>query len=102
MILYIRERFARLEYEYSLHTVDQSIVRGISTREVEEAIACGEVIENYPTDKYGASCLILGFTADNRPLHVQCTHPQRNPIKVITLYQPDPEMWIDFRRRRLQ
>lgn len=102
MIELIRELFRRTEYEYSLHALDQSIRRRISAREIEEAVEDGEIIENYPADKYGPSCLIFGFTSDRRPLHVQCTYPQRIPVKVITLYQPDPGQWIEFRRRRLQ
>lgn len=102
MIELIRELFRCGNYEYSLHALDQSILRRISTREIEEAVENGEIIEEYPADKYGPSCLIFGFTTDRRPLHVQCTYPQRNPVKVITLYQPDPDQWTEFRRRRLQ
>jgi hypothetical protein len=102
MIDLIRERFRRMEYEYSLHALDQSIQRRISTSEVEEAIYAGEIIETYPSDKYGPSCLIFGRTAVGRPLHIQCTEPNRNPVKVITLYQPDPSQWTDFRTRRTQ
>lgn len=102
MIDLVRERFRRMEYEYSLHALDQSIQRRISTSEVEEAIEAGEVIESYPSDKYGPSCLILGRTATGRPLHIHCTAPGRNPLKVITLYQPEPSQWIDFRKRKLQ
>ena len=50
------------QYEFSQHATDQSIVRHISVQEVREAIATGEIIEDYPEDKYGPSCLILGFT----------------------------------------
>lgn len=41
MIDDLRKRFLRLEYEYSLHAVDQSILRRITRREIEEAIATG-------------------------------------------------------------
>lgn len=98
----IRARFRKLEYEYSIHALDQSIQRRISTAEVEEAIECGAIIENYPSDKYGPSCLIFGLTSEGRPLHVQCTAPERPLIKVITLYEPDPREWIDWRKRRMQ
>jgi len=91
-----------MEYEYSLHALDQSIQRRISVIEVEESIEADEVIETYPSDKYGPSCLVFGRTATGRPLHIQCTEPARNPVKVITLYQPDPGQWIDFRWRKLQ
>jgi hypothetical protein len=63
-------------------------------------VARGEIIEDSPTDKYGPSCLILGFTAAGRPLHIQCTHTTRRRVKIITLYEPDPFEWIDFRIQR--
>ena len=89
------------QYEFSKHAVDQSIIRDISVAEVEDAIASrNEVIEDYPDDKYGPSCLILGFTDAGRPLHIQCSYPSRPLIKIITLYQPDPELWIEKRIRR--
>jgi hypothetical protein len=100
MIEEIRRKVRDQEYEYSLHAVDQSIVRRISRLEVEEAMQVGEVIENYPSDKYGPSCLILGRTSQGRPIHIQCTHPERLRVKVITLYEPSPDEWIDFRTRR--
>ena len=62
----IRRRFEAGEYEYSLHAVDQSVVRRIRPREVEQAVRTGAVIEDYPTDKYGPSCLILGGTEGRR------------------------------------
>jgi hypothetical protein len=69
--------------------------------EVEDAIAGrSEVIEDYPEDKYGPSCLILGYTKGGRPLHVQCSYASRPLIKIITLYQPNPDQWIDFRIRK--
>ena len=100
MIEEIRERFRCNAYEYSLHAVDQSILRQISVREVEEAIAVGELIEEYPSDKYGPSRLIYGRTKAGRPIHIQCTHPIRPTVKIITLYEPEPDKWIAFKTRR--
>ena len=64
----IREKIARGQFEFSQHAVDQSIVRHISIQELREAIAVGEVIEDYPTDKYGPSCLVFGVTLARRPV----------------------------------
>jgi hypothetical protein len=58
----IRAKIVRGQFEFTQHAVDQSIVRHISLQELREAIAVGEVIEDYPTDKYGPSCSIFGFT----------------------------------------
>jgi hypothetical protein len=96
----IRRKVAAGEFDLSQHAVDQAIARIISLDEVEESIAVGEVIEDYPDDKYGPSCLVLGFTRAERPLHVQCSYPSRPLVKIITVYEPDPERWTDFRTRR--
>ena len=96
----IQEKVAAGAFEFSQHATDQSILRHISVQEIREAIAVGEVIEDYPNDKYGPSCLILGFTGTARPIHVQCSYPSRPLIKVITLYEPDPALWINHKQRR--
>ena len=47
MIDELRQKFGRCDYEYALHAVDQSILKHITRREVEEAMVTGEVIEDY-------------------------------------------------------
>lgn len=97
----IREKIVLRNYEFSRHAVDQTLVRRIRVGEFEEAFRDrSEVIEDYPDDKYGPSCLVLGFTSSGRPLHVQCSYPTRSLVKIITLYEPDPSLWIDHRLRR--
>ncbi len=97
----IREKISLRQYEFSKHAVDQAIVRKISVAELEEAISNrSEVIEDYPDDKYGPSCLVLGFTFQNRPLHIQCSYPVRPLLKIITVYEPATVLWYDFRIRR--
>jgi len=100
MIEQIRAKIQAGQFEFSKHAVDQSILRQISVQELRDAIANGEIIEDYPEDKYGPSCLALGFTQAGRPLHFQCSYPSRPLVKIITLYEPDPAEWIDFRVRR--
>ena len=101
MIEQIRRKIAEGQFEFSQHAVDVTIFRHISVDEIRQAIAVGEIIEDYPNDKYGPSCLILGRTQAGRVLHIQCTHPSRQLIKMITVYEPDRELWSeDFRARR--
>lgn len=100
MIEEIQDKIQQGQYEFSKHAVDQSILRRISVAEMREAIAGGQVIEDYPDDKYGPSCLIFGSTKAGRPVHVQCRHPSRALVKIITLYEPDPDEWVDFQVRR--
>ena len=100
MIDEIRRRVAQGDFEFSQHAVDQAIIRHISVQELRDAIAGGEVIEVYPEDKYGPSCLIFGMTRAGRPIHVQCSDPSRPTVKIVTVYEPDPALWIEFKVRR--
>ncbi|MGI8965595.1 MAG: DUF4258 domain-containing protein [Limisphaerales bacterium] len=100
MIDEIREKILSGRFEFSQHAVDQSILRHIATQEIRDAVINGEIIEDYPHDKYGPSCLVLVRTRAVRPLHIQCSHPMRPILKIITLYQPDQMQWIDFRMRK--
>lgn len=100
MLNQLRKMFDASQFEFTKHALDQTILRRITVQEVREAIKDGEVIEDYPEDKYGPSCLVFGKTKAGRPLHLQCSHPSRNFVKIITLYQPDPEQWIDYKIRR--
>ncbi|OQX12636.1 MAG: hypothetical protein BWK76_17390 [Desulfobulbaceae bacterium A2] len=87
--------------EFSRHAVDQSILRNISVDEFEEALLRNiEIVEDYPDDKYGSSCLVLGYTGSGRALHALCSYPSRPILKIITLYEPDPGKWLDDRIRR--
>ena len=98
----IRAKVAARQYEFSKHAVDQTIIRDISVGELEEALANrSQVIEDYPDDKYGPSCLILGFTKAGRPLHVQCSYPTRPLVKIVTVYEPDPDLWIECKIRKI-
>ena len=73
--------------------------RMITTVEVESVIIEGEVIEDYPEDARGHSCLMLGFGRDNRAVHVVCA-PKNEYLAIITAYLPDPDQWTpDFRGR---
>ena len=97
----IRHKIAEDEFEFSKHAVDQSILRLIRVNEIKEAIANGQLIEDYPQDKYGPSCLISGKTLLGRTIHVQCSYPSRALIKIITVYEPNPKLWNkDFTIRR--
>ena len=102
-IVAIVTKIKKRQYEFSKHAVDQTIVRDISVSEIEQAMSDNAVIiEDYPNDKYGPSCLILGYTNNGRPLHIQCSYPSRLLIKIVTLYQPDPELWIEDRVRKMK
>lgn len=95
----IAQAVAQGTYRYTLHGAQQRIARRISGAEIEEAIASGVIIEDYPGHRYGPAALILGRTSQNRPLHVLCS--VRPFVGIVTVYEPDPQEWeADLRTRR--
>lgn len=73
--------------------------RMISAAHVRKALEDGEIIEDYPADARGHSCLILGGGKDGRPIHIVCA-PKDEYLAVITAYIPDEDQWSkDFRTR---
>lgn len=88
------------DFEFSRHAFKRAIERNISDREIREAATELEIIEDYPEDKYSPSCLTLGFTHANRALHLQISRMAGDSVRIITLYEPDPTVWINYRKRR--
>jgi hypothetical protein len=73
--------------------------RMIATTEVEAVVRTGEIIEDYPEDARGHSCLMLGFGRNDRAIHVVCA-PKDEYLAIITAYLPDLDRWTpDFRGR---
>jgi hypothetical protein len=93
---------AKLKILYLPHAITQMShpERMITTNEVERIIDKGEIIEDYPDDSRGHSCLMLGHGMDNRPVHIVCS-PKEKFLAVITAYLPNNTDWVDnFRKRR--
>lgn len=73
--------------------------RMISAEEIREATAWGEIIEEYPDDARGPSCLVL-YVGLGRIIHVVCS-PKSEYLAIITAYVPDPDLWTsDFKVRK--
>ena len=94
----IRAKIKTGNYRFSDHAVKRMIKRSIDRSEVEEAILFGEIIEEYPDDKYSPTCLIYGMSKAGRHLHVQLSLPPA--VTVITAYDPNENEWIDYKVRR--
>jgi len=96
----IRKNIRAGNYRLTIHAFERCVEREISPEEAKYVILNGEIIEEYPSDKYGPSCLIFGLTEKGRILHVQCT---LDPVWIITAYDPtlESDEWEqDFKRRR--
>lgn len=79
---------------FSFHAVDEMNAEDeiIATEEVRHVVFYGTIIENYPEDKRGHSCLMMGRTERNRTVHVVCA-PKDDYLAIITAYVPSPDKW---------
>jgi hypothetical protein len=96
----LRQHLAAGKFEFSRHAFRRAVERNISDQEIREAGRKAEIIEEYPDDKFSASALLLGFTATERPLHFQVSLMNTPLVKIITIYEPNPNEWIHYKQRR--
>ena len=90
----------RGDFEFSRHAFKRTVERNISEQEIMQIAESAIIIEEYPDDKYSPSCLIFGTTKTNRPLHLQVSMQESAIVKIITIYEPDSNQWIEFTRRK--
>jgi len=101
LILQIR-RAAENRIFYTEHALDRMNEEKdiITFREVREVIFNGAILEDYPEDRRGHSCLMCATTVKGRPVHVVCS-PKKDHLVIITVYVPSANRWEeDFRKRR--
>ena len=101
---HLRSQVRRKKYRLSFHTEKEREAALILLQEIEEAILSEHyvVIEDYPEDSRGPSCLLLGFTTTKLPIHMVCGNLREEEFLVITIYRPDPEQWVSWRTRKRQ
>jgi hypothetical protein len=96
----LREQLATGKFEFSHHAFRRAVERNISDQEIREAGRKADIIEDYPDDKFSASALLLGFTTTKRPLHFQVSLMDVPLVKIITIYEPNPNKWTRYKQRR--
>lgn len=83
------------------HADEEAEADKLTFDEVYFSVFHGEIIEDYPNDKPYPSCLIYGQTFSGSPVHSVWAYNEMNLWAVlITVYLPDPKLWIDWRERR--
>ena len=89
------------KYRLTLYAENERDANRIAVEEIREAFLSGraEIIEYYPNDPRGESYLILGFTKQNRPIHIVCGIENLEMLVIITVYRPDLNEWIDWKIR---
>ena len=100
----IRRCFEADRVLYSSHArreMRQEEFGPIRDQELYEAICTGEIIEIYADDMPYPSVLLFGTTSANRQLHAVCAYDNEDDrVVIVTVYQPDPRRWEDYRRRK--
>lgn len=92
ILLHLREQAAHEAVRITQHAQEEMAAEDVLLDDVLQAIASGEILEDYPEHRRGACCLVGGYTAERRPLHVVCTTAQPLLI-IITVYEPKPPKW---------
>ena len=101
LISKVKDLVKNRNYRLTLHAEVERDADSISVVEIEEALLHNETgfIEDYPDDPRGHSYLLLGFTGEGKPIHTLCSVHEETLV-MITVYRPDPELWIDWRLRK--
>ncbi len=95
----IKAKLLAGQYVTTRHFLERCDERNLDARTVVLAAANGSVIEDYPEDDRGHSCLILANSKDY-VLHV-LVGVAYIEIRMIIVYKPDPDIWdSDYQKRR--
>lgn len=82
------------------HAKNRFIERNIKLDDIITGILSGEIIKQYEDDKPFPSCLILGTSTNDAPIHI-VTSKGDEYLYIITAYYPDESEWeSDFKTRK--
>ena len=97
-IEWIRERILRDEYLLTSHAEVERRSDNIDIKEIERVLLGGVILEDYPEDPRGASCLVCGSWGEI-PVHVVCGQNSDDWLVVITVYIPSTPKWKNPQER---
>ncbi len=93
----IKRRVRRGDYKLTIHARLRMAERFITPNDLVDLILNDDIIEEYPDRKPCPVVLILGL-ASGRPCHAAIACCQ-DRLRVVTVYWPDEECWIDCATR---
>jgi hypothetical protein len=92
-LIKIQDQAAKQALRVTQQAQEEMDAEEITLDEVLEAIAVGQILEDYAEHRRGPCCLLYGSTQKGRPLHIVCTTAQ--PLLIlITVYIPLPPKWV--------
>jgi len=89
----IRKKVRAGEYDLSEHAHKERQAEQITTEEIDKTLLKGAIIEVYPEDPRGESCLV-----GSKKLHVVCGF-RGERLLIVTNYRPQPPTWADWKTR---
>ena len=92
---FIRNEIEKQSYEISLHADDERIADELTVSQLEFILLQCKIIEQYPDDPRGESCLTVGFTSEGTPVHIVCGRNPSGHLILITVYIPTMPKWKD-------
>lgn len=98
----LKELVADNRIKWSVHCLERMGERDISRADVKKCICNGEIIEDYPNDFPHPSCLIFGYSVNNKILHV-VAGTNEEELYIITAYFPNSNKFeSDMKTRRVK
>jgi hypothetical protein len=98
-LLKIREQVRAGRLPITQHAHQEMVEEDVLMDDVTDVLDNGRTIEDYPSHRRGACCLVAGTTSAGRPLHVVCTTGEP-VVVVITVYEPRAPRWLSPTQRR--
>ena len=84
----IRKLCELAKVKWSTHCLERMQERDISRVDIKKCLENGEIIEDYPNDYPYLSCLVFGYTVNNKIIHV-VVGSDGEYIYIITVYFPN-------------
>lgn len=89
----IQKHIKKKDYLFSEHADEEKTKDKLKIKEIEEAILCGEIIEERLDDPRGESRLIAGKSSSGRTIHIVIGIRLDKPL-IVTNYIPSEAEWI--------
>lgn len=94
---FIEDSVSKNDFLISEHAHQERQEEQITVAEIKQVLLKGEVLEEYPKDPRGKSCLVAG-KANDRVIHVVCGK-RISRLLIVTVYLPKKPTWLDWKTR---
>lgn len=97
----IQDAITANRYRITDHAVEEAVHDGLALDDILFTVEFGEIIEDDPHARPYSRCLIYGLTRAGEAVHsVWAYNRESGRAALVTVYRPDPQMWIDGKLRR--